>query len=106
MLDAGAAHVVWIAEPVPHPLWLGLGQTQEDPARHDVLVSAMHGIAAGDPRVSVVDLRSWMDAEGLTDQHDLRPDGVHWSPEASVRIATDFLGPAVVRAAIADTALP
>ena len=37
---------------------------------------------------------------GWNDDHDARPDGIHWSPEAATELATDFLGPALVHAAL------
>ncbi|MFN8023242.1 MAG: acyltransferase family protein [Acidimicrobiales bacterium] len=101
LLDAGAGHVVWVREPVPNVFWWSSGQTQEDPARHRVLYDVMDGIAersAG--RVSVVDLVGWLEARGLDTDHDARPDGVHWAPEVSARIAEDFLGEQLLRAAL------
>ncbi len=101
LLGAGAAHVVWVREPVPNVFWWSSGQAQEDPARHAVLYDAMDGIAAGSGgAASVIDLPAWLAAQGLDTDRDARPDGVHWSPEASARIARDFLGEELVRAAI------
>jgi peptidoglycan/LPS O-acetylase OafA/YrhL len=101
LLDAGAAHVVWIREPIPNVFWWSSGQAQEQPDRHEVLYDVMDELAAVDPgRVSVVDLAGWLDDAGLATDQDVRPDGVHWSPDASARIAREFLGEALVRAAI------
>jgi peptidoglycan/LPS O-acetylase OafA/YrhL len=101
LLDAGAAHVVWVREPVPNVFWWNSGQAQEDPARHDVLYAAMDAIATARPgQVSVVDLPAWLAGQGLDTDQEARPDGVHWSPEAAARIARDFLGEALIRAAL------
>ncbi|MCX6522033.1 MAG: acyltransferase family protein [Actinobacteria bacterium] len=101
LLDAGAAHVVWVREPIPNVFWWSSGQAQEDPARHAVLYAAMDDIAEAYPgRVTVVDLPAWLDEQQLTTDQEARPDGVHWSPEASARIARDFLGEQLLRAAL------
>jgi peptidoglycan/LPS O-acetylase OafA/YrhL/lysophospholipase L1-like esterase len=101
LLDAGAAHVVWVREPIPNVFWWSSGQTQEDPERHAVLYAAMDDIAEAHPgRVTVVDLPAWLDEQQLTTDQEARPDGVHWSPEASALIARDFLGEQLLRAAL------
>jgi peptidoglycan/LPS O-acetylase OafA/YrhL/lysophospholipase L1-like esterase len=100
LLAAGAAHIVWVLEPIPNVYWWSSGQAQEDPARHAVAYAAMR-TAADDPAVSVVDLPSWLDGAALTADRDARPDGVHWSPDTSARIAREFLGEQLVRAAVA-----
>jgi hypothetical protein len=101
LLDAGAAHVVWVREPIPNVFWWSSGQTQEDPARHAVLYAAMDDIAEAYPgSVTVVDLPAWLDEQQLTTDREARPDGVHWSPEASALIARDFLGEQLLRAAL------
>lgn len=102
LLEAGAGVVVWIRHPLPNVFWLNGGQGQEDPVLQGVLYQAMDDVAAARPdRVVVVDLASWVDAAGLADDHEVRPDGVHWSPEASLDVARRFLGPALVAAALA-----
>lgn len=99
LLAAGAGHVVWIRHPVPNPLWLSSGQDQEDPARHAVLHSVMDELAVAE-RVHVVDLADWLASQGLDTDTDLRPDGVHWSPEGSRAIADGFLAEQVLRIAL------
>ncbi len=105
LLEAGAGHVVWVREPVPNVFWWDSGQTQEDPRRHAVLYDSMDRLAGeSDGRVSVVDLPRWLSDSGLDVDHDARPDGVHWSPDASAAIAREFLGERLVRAALTPTA--
>jgi hypothetical protein len=66
-----------------------------------VLYAAMDDIAEAHPgRVTVVDLPAWLDEQQLTTDREARPDGVHWSPEASALIARDFLGEQLLRAAL------
>jgi lysophospholipase L1-like esterase len=101
MLDLGAGSVAWVKAPIPNVLWRDQGTGQEDPARHDVIRQIMDGLEQVDPeRVDVVDLAAWMDETNLDDDRDVRPDGVHFEPTASVRIAEEFLGEELVRAAI------
>ena len=101
LLDAGAGRVVWVREPIPNVFWWSSGQTQEDPARHAVMYAAMDEIASARPdRVTVVDLPTWLESQGLDTDRVARPDGVHWAPDASARIAREYLGEQLVRAAL------
>ncbi|MEX2627676.1 MAG: SGNH/GDSL hydrolase family protein, partial [Ilumatobacteraceae bacterium] len=101
LLDEGVGTVAWVMQPVPNPLWLDLGQTQSEPERHQVLYATMRELAAERPgRVEVVDLAGWLDATGYATDADLRPDGVHWTPEASTRLADEYLGEQLVRVAL------
>ena len=101
LLGLGAASIAWIAPPIPNVWWGNQGTGQEDPTRHAVLRTVIDQLASAHPgQVSVIDLRSWLDAAGLADDHEVRPDGVHFEPGAALRIAEDFLGESLVRAAI------
>jgi len=61
----------------------------------------MDGLATDRPAdVDVVDLATWMDTVGLTDDREVRPDGVHLEPTAAVEIASEFLGERLVRIAV------
>jgi peptidoglycan/LPS O-acetylase OafA/YrhL len=98
----GAGKVVWVREPIPNVYWWGSGQAQEDPTRHAEIYAAMDAVAdssGGD--VVVVDLPDWLHEQGLDVDQAARPDGVHWSPEASLRIADEYLGEQLIRAALA-----
>jgi sugar lactone lactonase YvrE len=86
------------------PLW-GFGgvQAQSDQQRHQVTADVMAEQAAAHPgKVTVVDLLGWLTTAGLVDDHAARPDGVHWTTEVATRIATEFLGERLVRAALAS----
>jgi hypothetical protein len=99
---SGSQKVVWVREPIPNVYWWGSGQAQEDPVRHAEIYAAMAAAAeSGDGRVAVVDLPAWLREQGLDVDQAARPDGVHWSPEASLRIADEFLGEQLIRAALA-----
>jgi hypothetical protein len=102
LVAAAPTKVVWVREPIPNVYWWSSGQAQEDPARHAEIYAAMDAaVAAHQGRVHVVDLPAWLAAQGLDVDQEARPDGVHWSPDASLRIADGFLGEQLIRAALA-----
>ena len=100
VLAIGVPRVVWVLGPTPLPSLAGGPDPQAEPARHDVQRSIVAEIAADRQGVSLVDLDSWMTAEGLSESREARIDGVHFGSETSLYIATEFLGPALVRAAL------
>jgi lysophospholipase L1-like esterase len=101
LLASGAASVVWVKAPLPNPLWLSRGTAQEHPERHAVLHDVMDEVAEAHPGdVHVVDLLAYFDEAGYSTDIELRPDGVHVTPEAAQAIATDFLGEQLIRAAL------
>jgi peptidoglycan/LPS O-acetylase OafA/YrhL len=98
----GSQKVVWVREPIPNVYWWGSGQAQEDPVRHAEIYAAMDAAAeSSDGRVVVVELPGWLREQGLDVDQDARPDGVHWSPEASLRIADEYLAEQLIRVALA-----
>ena len=100
-LAAGAPRVVLVREPLTNPYWNPVHSPQEEPGRHAVLHAAMAEQARADPgHVRVADVAGWLDTVGLAEDHPTRPDGVHWSPAGSLRLATDFLGPLLLAQAL------
>ena len=88
---AGVARVLWVLAPLPAMPLL-------DAARYDAYGAALGEVVARHPgRAAVVDLRGWMAQQPVVPE---RPDGLHWSEEAAVRVAADYLGPVVVAAAV------
>ena len=101
LLTAGAGSVAWIEPPIPRIPFLEDGTGQEDPARHAVIRDVINSIADQEPdQVGVIDLASWLDDNDLTDDMSVRPDGVHFTPEASLSVAEQFLGERLVRIAV------
>ena len=97
----GAGAVAWIEAPLPNPLWFSRGSDQEQPDRHAVLHSVMEELAAERPgSVHVIDLRAHFDEAGLSDDREVRPDGVHVTPDAATDIVASYLGEQLVRAAL------
>ncbi|WP_421119922.1 acyltransferase family protein [Aquihabitans daechungensis] len=101
VLAAGAPRVVWIAEPPVNPFWNPVPSPQEEPERHQVLHDTMSDLAAERPdQVAVADLAWWIDDAGLAEDRAARPDGVHLSAGAAEQVATSWLGPLLVHAAL------
>ena len=100
LLAAGVPRVVWIKEPLPIMGMLGVGDPQGDIVRHQALYGVMDAMAAANPAVRAVDLNGWVDDADLEIHIPSRPDAVHWTAEASLRIADEFLGQALVQAAL------
>jgi peptidoglycan/LPS O-acetylase OafA/YrhL len=101
LLDAGAPRVAWILFPRTNESWDAIAETSDDPARHVAFHEIERDAAAKFPgRVSTIDLSSWSDQQGLTDDHAARPDGVHWTPDMSKLIAEEWLGNQVIQAAL------
>ena len=97
ILDNSAAHVAWIRPPAIHPYWTGEVQPSMDPWAHAAIEQVMVTVTAVHPdRVAVIDLRAWFEQEGLDDDRDYRPDGIHEGPVSALDMATRFLGPRLV----------
>lgn len=101
MLTAGAGAVAWIRPPIPNVWWMNQGTGQEDPARHAVANSVYERLAdLRGGEVGMIPLDTWLIEVGLDDDQTVRPDGVHWDPDAASRIAEDYLGERIVRVAL------
>lgn len=100
LLALGVPRVVWLRHPVPLPTPTAEADLQSQPERHAVLHSVIEGLDDGKPAVRVIDLEGWVNAAGLGADEAARPDKVHWTPAAATRIAEEFLGQAIVKAAL------
>jgi peptidoglycan/LPS O-acetylase OafA/YrhL len=101
LLGSGAGSIAWIAPPVPNAWWTDDTTGQQDPARHAVVRGVMDEIASQLPdQVGVIDLAAWLEQNGLTDDHEVRPDGVHLDTVAAEDIADRFLGERLIRIAL------
>jgi peptidoglycan/LPS O-acetylase OafA/YrhL len=108
-LTTGGAELVWLTHP-----YIRVGVTEglpgpfpeEDPDRMDRLNSMVRQIAASKQRVKVVDLVAHMKTlpEGDLDLTD-RPDGIHWSRNASYVLAP-WLGDTLLTIARDEPASP
>ena len=60
----------------------------------------IRGIEADFPSLRTLPLATWHTAAGLDTDKEIRPDGVHWTPDVSRSISEDYLGEQIVRAAL------
>jgi len=97
---AGAARVALVRHPIPDPYWLPRVDAQEDPARHQVIYDLYDRLAADDDRADVVALDRWLRDVGLDRSEEVRPDGVHPTPEAATDVSERYLGDRLVRIAL------
>jgi peptidoglycan/LPS O-acetylase OafA/YrhL len=99
VVSAGAI-AAWIRPPTGDPFWSGdPGRFGDTPERRSI-DEFLHALAfVPDDRVVLVDLRSWSEVDGIALDHDARPDGLHWTPDAATDVSRRWLGPALVSAA-------
>ncbi|MEI7618412.1 MAG: acyltransferase family protein [Actinomycetota bacterium] len=101
------ATVVWIRPPKGDPYWLNRVSPFTDESEHAIVEGVMHQVAKEfSSRAEVLDLRSWMEADGIALDHAARPDGLHFSIEAATDVATRWLGPQLVLAAARAAGTP
>lgn len=102
LLSSNGAAVVWLTSPVPGAAAYESPKVQVfDPAprhlRFDQLVEQLPAIRPG--KVAVVDLATWMASQPAEEDARLRPDGVHFSHDASVEVCQRYLCDAILGAA-------
>jgi hypothetical protein len=102
LLSSTGAAVVWLTSPVPGAVAYKSARVQAfDPAprhqRFDELVRQLPGLRPG--KVVDVDLAGWMADQTLEEDARLRPDGIHFSHDASTEVCRRYLCDAVLRAA-------
>lgn len=100
LADAGVSSIVWIEPPTPNPLWMSRDAPQADPARYEVVEGVVADLQEEFPQLRILPFAAWHAAEGLDDDKEIRPDGVHWTPDVSRLISENYLGEQVIRAAL------
>ncbi len=104
LLTTGA-RIVWIHPPKVDPYWMGQPHPFLDPELHATLDAIVRDtVAANHQRSQLLDLRAWMEADGIAANHESRPDGWHLAQEAALYVAESWLGPQLVESA-ADNAV-
>lgn len=97
ILTNSSAHVVWIKPPLINPYWMDIDSEARDPVVHNVMEVVMGELATAYPdRVALLDLRTWLEKQGLDQDHSIRPDGIHFGPDGSLEVAKQWLGPQLV----------
>jgi hypothetical protein len=100
IVTTSEARVVWIRPPKGDSWWLNLDSPFSDESAHEIVEGVMHRVAEANPaRVEVLDLRTWMESDGIALDHAARPDGLHFTIEAATDVATRWLGSQLVLAA-------
>ena len=97
---AGAGRVALVRHPIPDPYWLPRVDAQEDPARHQLIYDLYDRLADEDDLAEVVALDQWLADVDLDRSEEMRPDGVHPTPEAATDVSEQFLGDRLVRIAL------
>ena len=102
VLLAHVPNVVWFTNPHTHPAW-GAAETPDrdaaDAAKMDRLNAIIRQVVAERPQVVLVDLAGHLASiPGADSDQAMRPDGVHFSPDASTEMA-GWYGPLIVAAA-------
>jgi len=97
---AGVPKVVWLRPPI-----LGISPEYYDPSfldgSQDLIQEQVEAAVERHPGVvSILDYRSWFEANGWDRDTPSRPDGVHLIPEAAVEVAETYLGPALLDLAL------
>jgi peptidoglycan/LPS O-acetylase OafA/YrhL len=96
LITSAGATALFVRAPLVDPYWLGRETMFNDPHRRAIVDGAMERLAVAGTAVRVLDLRAWVEANGLAGSHDARPDGVHWTPEAAFDLAQGWLGPVLL----------
>ena len=100
ILTNSSAHIVWIKPPLINPYWMDIDSETRDPVVHSVMEGVMGELVAAYPdRVALLDMRTWLEEQGLDDDHSIRPDGLHFCSAGSLEVASQWLGPELVIAA-------
>lgn len=98
LLDAGAGRVVWVIAPTPALPAVGDLAPMLEPDRIEAYRRVVRALPLSFPGlVSVADMAAWMEAH---DDPPRRFDGLHWTLDAAVRVADEFLVPTVLGAAL------
>ena len=100
LLALGVPRIAWVQEPVPLHTATSADDQQADPARHAALHEVITQIAAAAAQVRVIDLADWVAAQPYGTDSTARPDNVHWTTAVATQIADQFLGQALVQAAL------
>ena len=100
LLDQGAQRVAWVKAPMPEADWSVEASGRSDATRYAVRDAVIDQVVAEFPQSRVIDFRSWYRTSEFAHDEAARPDGVHWPLAAATAIADQYLGMALVRAAV------
>jgi hypothetical protein len=96
LVTSSGATALFVRAPLVDPYWLGRETMFNDPGRRAIVDDTMARLAVAGGPVRLLDLRAWVEGNGLAESHDARPDGVHWAPDVAIELAQGWLGPALL----------
>jgi hypothetical protein len=101
LAELGVPRVAWVLAPHPIAVFAGEQRKMLDLDRYRVQFDVIREVAAGDPdRIRVIDFQGWLDSIGRFRDGSLRPDGLHWTPDAARWVVDRYLAGSVVTAAV------
>jgi len=96
LITASGATAIFVRGPLVDPYWLGRETMSNYEERRALVDDVMERLATPGGAVRVLDLRAWVEGNGLAASHDVRPDGMHWTPQAAFDVTDRWLGPALL----------
>ena len=99
-----SAKVIWIRPPAGNSYWANLQTPFTDESAHAIVENVMTQVVnESGGRAELLDLRAWMERDGIAFDRAARPDGLHLTTAAATDVATRWLGPQLVLAATQGT---
>jgi peptidoglycan/LPS O-acetylase OafA/YrhL len=96
LVTVSGATAIFVRSPLVDPYWLGNETMSNYEERRALVDDVMERLATPAGPVRVLDLRAWVEDNGLAASHDVRPDGMHWTPQAAFDVTDHWLGPALL----------
>jgi peptidoglycan/LPS O-acetylase OafA/YrhL len=96
LITASGATALFVRGPLVDPFWLGRETMENYLERRALVDGVMERLATPGGPVRVLDLRAWVEANGIAASHAARPDGMHWTPEAAFEVTDRWLGPTLL----------
>jgi hypothetical protein len=93
LVTASGATAIFVRGPLVDPFWLGRETMSNYGERRALVDGVMERLATAGGPVRVLDLRGWVEANGLATSRDARPDGMHWTPQSAFDVTERWLGP-------------
>ena len=101
LIEAGAGRVAFVREPVPDVWWLEKIQDEDEPERHRVMYEVYDELERSRPdTVGVVPFEQWFSEAGYDRDTEIRPDGIHLTPEAAESVTAGYVGEQLIRVAL------
>ncbi len=104
IVASSSARVVWVRPPQGNSYWLGEENAFTDDSAHAIVEDVIRQVVAESAgRAELLDLRAWMESDGVALDHSARPDGLHFSTAGATDVSNRWLGPQLMLAATASS---